>query len=319
MTSESGDIDSPWKAALEHFLEAFLSLCYPEAHAGIDWRRGYQSLDKELQQIIRDAKLGRRLADKLFKVWRKDGTETWLLIHVEVQGRRERAFAERMFVYSYRIYDLYRRPVMSLAVLCDDQPGWRPYHFEYNVWGCRVGIHFPAVKLLDYRGREEELEQSPNPFASVILAQLKLMETRGSPRTRQQWKVRLVKGLYERGLKPEQVRQLFRVLDWLLTLPDELEESFRIEMYEFEEEKRMPRVVTIESMAWEKGRKEGVVQGIHESIAWDLEDKFGSDGRKLLPKIEKIKDADRIRSLAKKIKKAATISEIRALLREAAS
>src|SRR5713226_4085684 len=105
MPTASDDLDSPWKEALEHFQEAFLALCFPEAHAGIDWRRGYESLDKELQQIIRDAKLGKRLADKLFKVWRTDGTEAWLLIHVEVQARRERGFPERMFVYSYRIYD----------------------------------------------------------------------------------------------------------------------------------------------------------------------------------------------------------------------
>src|SRR5262249_9781468 len=153
--------------------------------------RGYQSLDKELQQIVREAKVGKRLADKLFKVWANDGKEAWLLIHVEVQGQRERAFPERMFVYNYRIYDLHRRPIVSLAVLCDEQPTWKPTHFEYNQWGCQVGIRFPMVKLLDYRGREAELEKSPNPFAVVVLAQLKVQETRGSPQTRWQWKLRL--------------------------------------------------------------------------------------------------------------------------------
>src|SRR5438874_2635601 len=67
-------------------------------HAGIEWSRGYESLDKELQRITRDARIGRRQADKLFKVWRTDGDEAWLFIHVEVQGKRERALAERMFV-----------------------------------------------------------------------------------------------------------------------------------------------------------------------------------------------------------------------------
>src|SRR5262249_5202591 len=116
------DLDSPWKEALEHFLGPFLAFFYPVIHDEIDWRRGYESLDKELQQITRDGGTGRRLADKLFKVWREDGSEAWLLIHIEVQGEPERAFPERMFVYSYRIYDRYRRPVVSLAVLCDDNP-----------------------------------------------------------------------------------------------------------------------------------------------------------------------------------------------------
>ena len=105
------DLDSPWKEALEYFLDPFLAFFFPHVHAGIDWRRGYESLDKELQQVVHDARLGRRLADKLFKVWRIDGKEAWLLIHIEVQGKKEKAFPERMFVYNYRIYDRYRRPV----------------------------------------------------------------------------------------------------------------------------------------------------------------------------------------------------------------
>ena len=66
---EPDDLDSPWKEMLEHFLESFLALCFPRVHAAIDWARGYRSLDKELQQIARDAAVRKRLADKLFKVW----------------------------------------------------------------------------------------------------------------------------------------------------------------------------------------------------------------------------------------------------------
>ena len=171
-----------------------------------------------MQQIIREAATRKRLADKLFKVWRKNGGETWLLIHIEVQGQRERNFPERMFLYNYRVYDRYRRPVVSLAILCDEQPNWRPDRFEYNMWGCEVGIRFPVVKILDYREREAEVEQSPNPLAAVILAQLKVLETHGSPHTRWQWKLRLVKGLYERGLSRQQVRQK-RKEGLILSLP----------------------------------------------------------------------------------------------------
>src|SRR6266478_7123014 len=107
------DLDNPWKEALEHFLEPFLAFFFPLVHTAIDWSRGYESLDKELQQITHDARTGPRLADKLFKVWRKDGREAWLLIHVEVQGKREKDFPERMFIYSYRIYDRQHSPLCS--------------------------------------------------------------------------------------------------------------------------------------------------------------------------------------------------------------
>jgi hypothetical protein len=61
-----------------------MAFFFPQAHAEIDWPRGYEVLDKELQQVVRAAETGRRVVDKLVKVWRRDGQEAWVLIHVEV-------------------------------------------------------------------------------------------------------------------------------------------------------------------------------------------------------------------------------------------
>jgi hypothetical protein len=96
---EADEYDSPWKEAIERYFEAFIAFFFPAAHAGIDWSRGYEFLDTELQQVVRDAELGRRLADKLVRVWRRDGEEAWVLIHVEVQGQPDEAFPQRMYVY----------------------------------------------------------------------------------------------------------------------------------------------------------------------------------------------------------------------------
>src|SRR5437868_5248798 len=93
------DYDSPWKEALDRFLPALLAFFFPEVYAAIDWSRGYQVLDKELRQIVREAELGPRLADKVFKVWRLDGSEAWVLIHVEVQSQPDTGFEQRMYVY----------------------------------------------------------------------------------------------------------------------------------------------------------------------------------------------------------------------------
>ncbi len=94
------DYDSPWKEALDEYFEAFIALFFPAMHREIDWQRGHEALDKELQQITPDAEQGRRIVDKLVKVWRLDGEEEWVLVHVEVQGQEESRFASRMFVYS---------------------------------------------------------------------------------------------------------------------------------------------------------------------------------------------------------------------------
>ncbi len=104
------EYDPPWKEMIGDYFAEFLAFFFPEAYAEIDWQRSYEALDKELHKIMRDAEVGRRIADKLVKVWLKDGEEQYVLIHVEVQGRKEADFGERMFVYNYRVFDVYRRP-----------------------------------------------------------------------------------------------------------------------------------------------------------------------------------------------------------------
>ena len=130
--SRRADHDSPWKMALESYFEEFLGLLFPAINEQVDWSKGYSFLDTELQQITPDADSGRRHADKLIKVYAKDGSETWVLIHVEVQGEPEEAFAERMFTYQYRLRDRYNMDVVSLAVLADTRKSFRPTTFRYG-------------------------------------------------------------------------------------------------------------------------------------------------------------------------------------------
>jgi len=232
------DYDSPWKEMFDGYFPAFMAFFFPEAHADIDWTRGYESLDTDLQQIVRDAALGTRLADKLMQVWRRDGVEQIVLVHTEIQGTREADFAKRMYVYNYRFFDRYDRPVVSLAVLGDASPTWRPTRYEQRLWGCRVGIEFPVVKLRDYVARWEALEASDNPFATVVMAHLQARATRRDPEGRLQWKLHLIRRLYERGYARQDVLELFRFIDWVLTLPDGLEARLQAELVQLEREGR---------------------------------------------------------------------------------
>ncbi|MBF0179105.1 MAG: hypothetical protein HQM03_03650 [Magnetococcales bacterium] len=62
------EYDSPWKEILRRDFKAFLAFFLPDAHAGIDWRRAPEFLDKELNRITRQAKAGNRRVDLLVKV-----------------------------------------------------------------------------------------------------------------------------------------------------------------------------------------------------------------------------------------------------------
>ena len=123
---------------------------FPAAYHGIDWSQNYTPLDKELHKVVRDAAMGQRRADALMRVTGRDGAEDWVLVHVEVQGENTADFARRMFVYNYRSYDLYGRPVISLAVLGEPYPVAHG-KFGYGRWGSLMRLRFPVVSLSAYR------------------------------------------------------------------------------------------------------------------------------------------------------------------------
>jgi hypothetical protein len=172
--------------------------------------------------------------------------------------------------------------MISLAILADDDPSWRPSQYEYSRWGFRTGTTFPIVKLLDYAPQSQALEVDSNPFATVVLAHLKTLETWRSPEKRQAWKVRLVKGLYQRGMDPEDVRQLFRFIDWIMELPKEQESLFWQEITTSQQEKRMPFITIAERVGMEKG----LLRGIEVSPKL----KFGAEGLELMPELRELQD-----------------------------
>ena len=49
------DDDSAWKDILDTRLKEFLEFFFPQIHADVEWARGYEFLDKELDPILRDA------------------------------------------------------------------------------------------------------------------------------------------------------------------------------------------------------------------------------------------------------------------------
>jgi hypothetical protein len=193
--------------------------------------------------------------------------------------------------------------VVSLAILADDEPGWRPTSYGYGRWGFRTQTEFPAVKLLDYAAQEQALEANANPFATLTLAHVKAMQTRRSPADRQAWKVRLVRGLYERGLGAEEVRQLFRFIDWLMDLPPALEIVFWEEVYRYQEEKRMPYMPSIERIAR--------TEELWGAIELGLEVKFGAEGLKFMPQVKEIRDIDVLRAIREAIRTATSPAEVR--------
>jgi hypothetical protein len=187
----------------------------------------------------------------------KEQGVTWLLIHLEVQGQYEANFAQRMFVYNYRIFDRFRRPVISLAILGDERPSWRPQSYSYGQGGAKMTLEFLIVKLLDFEEQWSQLETSSNLFAPIIMAHLKSKATKQDPAARAQWKWTVVRGLYRRGYGRSDILELFRLIDWMMVLPEELQQEFNQRVKQATEETEMPLLSHMELRAMEKGKEEG--------------------------------------------------------------
>jgi hypothetical protein len=272
---ERANNDSPWKEILEAYFPQAMQFFFPQTAALINWERPHEFLDKEFQQIAREAELGRRYADKLVKVWQIQGEEIWLLIHVEIQAKSEDTFAQRMFTYNLRIFDKFAQPAISLAILCDSDSTWRPNQYSYNYPDCSLHFRFGSVKLLDYQNQWTELEQSDNPFATVVMAHLKTQQTSKQPGERKTWKFSLIRRLYEQGLQEKDIRNLYRFIDWVMILPKPLEAEFWQEFKQFEQERSMSYITTGERIGYERGKQEGRQEGEQALVLRLLQKRVG--------------------------------------------
>ncbi|HEX5678819.1 MAG TPA: DUF4351 domain-containing protein [Alcanivorax sp.] len=269
------DYDSPWKEAIEMMLSDFMAFYFYDAWQAIDWERPHRFLDQELQKIVPESDTGRRVVDKLVEVALIGGGEQWIHLHIEIQSSRESDFAERMMIYHYRIFDRFRRPVASLAVLADRQPGWRPGDYRQSVLGCHWTLEFPSVKLLDYRQEEKALANSDNPFGLVTLAHLQTQRTRNQSARRYRVKYRLIRLLYGQRREKHRIIQLLRVIDWLMALLPHLEQRLGQRLTAIEGEKHMQYVTSFERLAKEEGVQQGMQQGQVKVLIDLLTHRFG--------------------------------------------
>ena len=298
--TDQHDYDSPWKDILDLQFEEFMAF-FPDAHAQIDWQAGHEFLDKELQKITMDAALGRRMVDKLAKVYLKDGQEHWVLVHVEVQTQPATDFAERMFVYHYRIRDRFDARCATFGVLADDDPAWRPVEFRDELLGTEVVMRFSTAKLLDYEADLAALEDEANPFALVVMAHAGTRATAADPRARLDWKFGLTRRLFERGYRRQEIVSLYRFIDWVMLLPEALATEYEQRVDEYQEKQRMEYLSTMERRAMERGRQAGLLEGVQQGILQgELSGRASTVQRLLARRIGTLskEDEQRIRSLS---------------------
>ena len=262
--------DSLWKAILEDIFADFLRFFFEDADTIFDMARGFQFLDKELEQLFpsNQDEFSPKYVDKLVKVFTKEGTEQWVLIHIEVQGSTDTEFSHRMFQYFYRIYDKYQHPITAFAILTDLNKQFRPKAYEQSYLGTSFRYDFNSYKVLDQN--EAILLESENPFAIVILTVLAaLKKGKMSEKELFDEKIALAKRLLSKQFSKEHIRALMNFLKLYVrfgnienianfdkeidVLTDKTKKTMGIEEFVLDRERRM-------------GEKIGIEKGIEKGI-----------------------------------------------------
>ena len=319
MSRPADDHDSAWKEMARKYFRLFLEYFFPSVAEQIDWEHEFEFLDKELKQAVRLAGKGGRAVDVLAKVWHKDGEQAAVLAHVEIQSQVDRTLPERIYLYQALLKAREGLEVGTLCILADPDPSWRPGRYEKKVFGNELKLTYPVVKLLDYRERWEELQRDPSPFAMVVMAHLKSLETKRSSERRLHLKTELMIMMHRGAHSDEEIGYLARFMDLVMPLPDPFQHKYLIEVVKCEEDRAMQVITQTERLFIERGMKQGIEQGIEQAtreLALDaLEERFPDAPTALRARVTELADVASLRSLHRVIMRANSILDIEQYLR----
>lgn len=152
-------------------------------------------------------------------------------------------------------------------------------------------------------------------------------------KARRSGKLGLVRQLLESGMSEVEVREVMRLIHWLLALPEEEELGFRKDVNDMEASMQTKRRSTYERIVWEEGverglaqgrdkgrqegRLEGQLEGRHSAARELLLDlirvRFGTCTPAVRNRVEAIEDEARLRKLALAVVTASSLSEFEGL------
>ncbi len=219
------DYDSQWKELIGEFFEDFTAFFMPDLYKDVDFTKPIEFLEQELLDIFKTKYKGKRINDKLVKVFLKDGTEKWVLVHIEVQASFETEFAERMFLYYVLIYTKYGvKDITSIAIFTNNKVPKKYDRFEHSLYGTSISYKYNAYRVIDQK--ESDLLTSTNPFAMAVLANLYVLQTNQNYEERLVQKEKMFEIAKKLGYDEKKLIRLLIFVRNLMVLPEDLEFKF---------------------------------------------------------------------------------------------
>ena len=261
--------DMLWKGIIEDMPAHFLRFFFPDADNLLDFDRGFEFLDKELEQLFpADENEYPLFVDKLLKVYSKTGVEEWILIHIEVQGYYEKEFSKRMFSYFYRLLDKYNMPVTALAIFTEANKQFKPDTFNYHFMGTSATFKYNIYKILDQE--ESDLYSNSNPFAIVVLTVLLAIKNKKMDDIALLGlKLDLFRNLYQRKMEKKSMQALATFLKMYVHFKKSETNTTFAKAIQLITENKI--TMGIEELVLSRAEKKGIEKGIEKGKAEVIE------------------------------------------------
>ncbi len=159
--------DLLFKELLRTFFREFLELFYPEIGIRLDFNR-ISFLDKELFTDLPEG--SQREPDIVAQVYTLEGEPELILLHIEVQTKREPEFSYRMYEYYSMLWLRYKIPIFpAVLYLSPGAGGLTRESYHTNLFGHEILTFRYSVVCLPDLSADDYLD-SDNPLGTGLSA-----------------------------------------------------------------------------------------------------------------------------------------------------
>ena len=322
--------DQLFKELLHAFFREFLELFYPDIAVRLDFNR-VTFLDKELFTDLPEGR--QREPDVVAQVYTLEGAPELILLHVEIQSKRDREFSYRMFEYYAMLWLRYKIPIFPVVLYLTPGAGglteenYTASLFERNILTFQYAVvGLPDLSADDYLNSENPLGtglsamMQPSKLGKLaqkystlirliaspiddarksLLAYLITTNLQLSPGDETEFKQLMLRG------EAEEVNSMLDI--------DELFREYYKSVYE--ERGLVKGIEQGIEQGIEKGVEQGILQGLIQGerhvLLKLMRQKFGELSETVTVKIEAITSEVELDTLAKRILVANSLEEMR--------
>ena len=294
------DHDAMFKELLHHLMEFFLKLFFPEEASRLD----FSSLIFLEQEQFTDFPGGKhRYIDTLVEIKTLCGPET-ILVHVEFQSKRERDFPLRMFRYFSQLRLRRDTPIWPIVLYMPKGSGGLGFEeYTETLFDEKfLPFRYWCIGLPELNA--EEYLATKNPVA-YGLAPLMNHGSFSKPRL----KAICLSGIAQSNINEVQAVLLAFFVDTYLPLNEAGEEEFQ-KLIQQEEVIAMQFITSWERQGIIKGRAEGALMALRETLLLQLQEKFGEVPSTAVQQVEAISSKKELEQLFRKFVHANSFAEM---------